>query len=92
MKPEVIVVVVVVVVVFELNRSFYSTTSAVPPVSFLILHPREIQIMWSDTEKEKNQTIKNQGTQIKCWRTEYESATKKNATREGRATKKMLNE
>ena len=37
-----VVVVVVVVVVFTLNRSFYPTTSAVPPVSFLILHPREI--------------------------------------------------
>ena len=32
----------VVVVVFTLNRSFYPTTSAVLPVSFLILHPREI--------------------------------------------------
>ena len=40
-------------VVFTLNRSFYPTTSAVPPVSFLILHPREIQIMWSQTETEK---------------------------------------
>ena len=38
--------VVVVVVVFTSNRSFYPTASAVPPVSFLILHPREIQIMW----------------------------------------------
>ena len=37
--------VLVVVVVFTLNRSFYSMTSAVPPVSFLILHPREIQIL-----------------------------------------------
>ena len=37
------------VVVFALNRSFYATTSAVPPVSFLILHPRQIQIMWSQT-------------------------------------------
>ena len=36
---------VVFVVVFILNRSFYPTTSAVPPVSFLI-HPREIQIVW----------------------------------------------
>ena len=36
-----------------LNRSFYPTTSAVPPVSFLILHPREIQIMWSKTETEE---------------------------------------
>ena len=37
-----------VVVVLTLNRSFYSTTSAVPPVSFLI-HPREIQILLSHT-------------------------------------------
>ena len=37
----VVVVVVVFVVVFTLNRSFYPTTSAVPPVSFLILLPRE---------------------------------------------------
>ena len=29
------------VVVFTLNCSFYPTTSAVPPVSFLILHPRD---------------------------------------------------
>ena len=28
------------VVVFTFNRSFYPTTSAAPPVSFLILHPR----------------------------------------------------
>ena len=47
-------VVVVVVVVFKLDRSFYPTTSAVPPVSFLILHPRETQIMWSDSETEKS--------------------------------------
>ena len=51
----------VVDVVFTLNRSFYPTISAVPPVSFLILHPREIQILWSDSETEKNQTLKNQG-------------------------------
>ena len=56
----------VVIVVFTLNRSFYPTTSAVPPVSFLILDPREIQILWSDSETEKNQTLKNQGRQIKC--------------------------
>ena len=57
---------VVVVVVFALNRSFYPTTSAVPPVSFLILHPGDIQIMWSQTETEKKQTLKNQGRQTKC--------------------------
>ena len=39
--------VVVVVVVFTLNSYFYPATSAVPPASFLILHPREIQILWS---------------------------------------------
>ena len=48
-------IIVVVDVVFTLTkkRSFYPTTSAVPPVSFLILHPGDIQIMWSQTETEK---------------------------------------
>ena len=41
-----------VCVVFTLNRSFYPTTS-VHPVSALILHPREIQIMWSQTVRQK---------------------------------------
>ena len=41
------------VVVFTLNRSFYPTTPAVSPVSFLILHPRETQIMLSHSEAEK---------------------------------------
>ena len=54
-----VVVVVVVVVVFTLNRSFYPTTSAVPPVSFLILHPREMQIMWSQTVRQRK--TKNRG-------------------------------
>ena len=40
-----------VVVVFTLHRSFYPTTSAVHPVSVLILHPREMQILWSQTTK-----------------------------------------
>ena len=57
-------------VVFTLNRSFYPATSAVLPVSFLILHPRdsnsvvtvrqrktlhprEIQIPWSQTERQR---------------------------------------
>ena len=48
-----VVVVVVVVVVFTLKRSFYPTTSAVHPVSFLILHPREIQILWSQTVRQR---------------------------------------
>ena len=69
--------VVVVAVVFTFNRSFYPTTSAVPPVSFLILHPREIQIMWSQTVRQKNQTLKIQGRQINRYRTGYASTTKK---------------
>ena len=49
------VVVAVVVVVFTINRCFHPmTTSAVHPVSVLILRAREIQIMWSQTETEKN--------------------------------------
>ena len=43
-----------VVVVFTLNRSFYPTISAVNPVPVLILHPREIQTMWSQTETDNN--------------------------------------
>ena len=35
-----------------LHRSFYPTSS-VHPVSVLILHPREIQIMWSQTVKQR---------------------------------------
>ena len=53
-------------VVFALNRSFYPTTSAVPRECFLILYPREIQMLWSDSETEKNHTLKNQGRQFKC--------------------------
>ena len=40
-------------VVFTLNRSFYPRTSAVPPVPFLILHPREIQILWSQAVRQR---------------------------------------
>ena len=49
------IVVVVVVVVFTLNRSFYPTTAAVHPVSVLIFYPREIQILWSQTVRQKKQ-------------------------------------
>ena len=83
----------VVVVVFTLNRSFYTTTSAAPPVSFLILHPRDIQIMWSQTVRQRTN---------KRWRFRVRKSSasvpgtrvkkKKNATREIRATKKILNE
>ena len=46
-------VVVVVVVVFTLNRSLYPTASAVPPVSFLILHPRDTKAVVTDNETEE---------------------------------------
>ena len=53
-----VVVVVVVLVVFRLNRSFYLTTSSVPPVHVLILHPREVQnYVVTDSETEENQNI-----------------------------------
>ena len=50
---SVVVVVVVVVVVFTLNRSFYPATSAVLPVSLLILHPWEIQFLWSQAVRQR---------------------------------------
>ena len=52
----------VVRVVFTSNRFFYSTTS-VDPVSVLILQPREMQIMWSQTETAKNQNNRNSSRQ-----------------------------
>ena len=50
-------IVVVVVVVFTLNRSFYPTTSALPPVSFLS-YPinRDTNYVVTDCCTEKNQT------------------------------------
>ena len=53
---------VVVVAVFTLNRSFYPTSAAVPPVSLPdSSHERyQVQILWSqDSETEKNQTLKD---------------------------------
>ena len=47
-----------VCVAFTLNRSFYSTTS-VHLVSVLILHHREIQVLWSQTVRQKNQNNRN---------------------------------
>ena len=85
----------VVVVVFTLNRPFYPTTSsAVPSVSFLILHPREIQInsVVTDSGTEKNQTLNKQGRRIKCLLCALQQLyrvrehNKKNATRELRPT------
>ena len=54
MRAEVLqFAVVVVVVVFTLHRSFYPTTSAVHPVSFLILHRRDTNFVVTDSETEK---------------------------------------
>ena len=47
------VVVVGVVVVFTLNPSFYPTTSVIHPVSVLIIHPRKIEILLSQTAKQE---------------------------------------
>ena len=44
----------VIVVVFTSNRSLYPKTLAVPPLSVLVLHHREIQIMWSQTVRKIN--------------------------------------
>ena len=58
-----------VFVVFTLNRSFYPVTSAVPPVSLLILHPREIKITWTQLSvrhTKPKRYVKNQGRHIKC--------------------------
>ena len=45
-----------VVVALTLKRSFYPTTLAVPPVSFLILHPRDTNYVVTDIETTKKQT------------------------------------
>ena len=57
-------------------KPFNSTS--VHPVSVLILHPREIQILWSQTVRQRKtkqpQLIKVK--QVKCWRTWYQNMTK----------------
>ena len=68
---------------FFLPNDIGSTLSVLPDSS----SQRDTNSVVTDCETEKNQTPKNQGRQIKCQRTGYESTTK-NATREIRATKK----
>ena len=48
----VVVAVVVVAAVFTLNRPFYPALSA-HPVSALILYPKEILILWSQTVRQR---------------------------------------
>ena len=86
--------VVFVVVVFTLNRSLYPTTSAVPPESFLILHAREIQTLWSHTVGQRKTKRRER---IKVGKSSASvpgtRAQQKKATRQIRATKKkILNE
>ena len=45
-------------VVLTSNRSFYPTTSAVPPVSFLIIHPRDTNSVVTDSATEKPSVAK----------------------------------
>ena len=72
-----------VVVVFTLNRSFYPTTSAVHPVSVLILHPREMQILWSQTVRQRK---------TKRWRIKVgKSSTSVYRVRDVHGTKKSRN-
>ena len=51
-------------VVFTLNRFFYPTAS-VHAESVLILHPTEIQIMWSQTVKQTRPNSRNSSRQSK---------------------------
>ena len=46
-------------VLVDINRTVVVLVVFVPPVSFPILHPREIQILWSQRVREKNQTYGN---------------------------------
>ena len=76
-----------VVAVFTLNRSMYPATSAVPPVSFLILHPRDTNYVVTDSQTEKpNAKESREANQVLAYRVREHN--KKNATREIRATKK----
>ena len=54
---DLFLIVTAVCFAFTLNGSLYSTS--VHPVSVMILHPREIQIMWSQTETEKTRNNRN---------------------------------
>ena len=84
MLCQLLVIVVAVAVVFTLNRSSYPTTSAVHPVSVLIhtISIIDTNYMVTDCETEKTKTYSriNQGRQIKCQRTGYESTTNKCTT------------
>ena len=50
-------------VVFTLNCHFYPTTSVHPVPVLILIHPREIQVMWSLTVRQRNPktTVINQG-------------------------------
>ena len=54
-----------VFVVFRLNRYFYPTTS-VHPVFDLILHPRKMQMPWSQTVRHSKPNSRTSSRQVKC--------------------------
>ena len=58
-----------VVAVFTLNRSMYPATSAVPPVSFLILHPRDTNYVVTDSSEYRTYILCNidaKGGSVAC--------------------------
>ena len=81
------------VVVFTLNPSFYPTPSAVPPVSFLILHPRAItSAAVTDSETEKPNAIDSrQANQVLAYRVREHNKTKRHP-RNKSYEKKILDE
>ena len=62
-------------VFFTLNRSFYPSTSSTPIIlSVPILHPREVQALWSqtyDTEILHRNAAKGVDNAMSCHRAEY---------------------
>ena len=65
-------------VVFTLNRSFYPTTSAVQPVSVLILHPRDTNSVVTQRQRKTKTTVVNQGkaSEMLAHLVQYDNATK----------------
>ena len=79
-------VIAVAVVVFTLNRSFYPTTSAIPPMSFLI-HARDSNSVVTVTQR-KNKSRERIKVGKSTASVPGTRAQQKNATREIRTTKK----
>ena len=81
------------VVVFTLNRSFYPTTSAVPPVSFLI-HPRDTNyVVRLRQRKIKRQRIKagKSSASVPGTRAQQKKRHPRNKSYEKKTTKRIKN-